>query len=86
MNNLPFPLLALAQHLFAPPPALDFPHFCPSCRNTLPLFVADELAGELVDGLYPEVTYHLDRCQDCLREYTALSILTRAALFDEETP
>lgn len=86
MNEQPAPLRTLARQLLAPPPALDAPHFCASCRDALPIFITDELAGEPVDSLYPETAYHLDLCPDCLQEYLTLSALTLAALFDEDTP
>ena len=78
------PLLTLHQQLFTRPILLDTPAFCAACRDKLPLFVTDELAGENVDTLYPDVAFHLDVCPACLDEYESLARLLTAAFFDEE--
>ena len=60
--------------------------FCPTCQEALPLFVTDELAGKLVDDLYPDIAYHLGNCLVCQLEYEVLSNLMLNALYDKKTP
>lgn len=55
---------------------------CQRCRESLPLFVSDEMAGQAVDDLYPETAVHLDLCPACFQEYEALAGLAYAALYD----
>ncbi|MBI4674681.1 MAG: hypothetical protein HY741_23805 [Chloroflexi bacterium] len=43
-----------------------------ACRAALPEFVDAELAGDAVAKLYPAVKHHLDRCDECGREYAEL--------------
>ncbi len=81
------PRQQLVRQLTAAPPAffaLEPGMFCPACRDALPVFVADELAGEDVDSSYPDLTYHLDICPACLHEYETLIELTATALFGDE--
>lgn len=74
------PWRRLAEQLRAPYPGSS----CRHCREELPLFVNDEVAGRPVDDLYPAVANHLDLCADCLQEYAALSRLVWQALFGED--
>ncbi len=74
------PLYTLHHQLIPAPTPLDAPTFCPTCRDKLPLFVTDELSGENVDRLYPDITFHLDVCPACLEEYESLSLLLNMAL------
>jgi hypothetical protein len=46
--------------------------------------VSDELAGQPVDELYPNVAYHLALCSQCLQEYAALARLLATAFYAEE--
>jgi hypothetical protein len=78
------PLHTLYRQLFPSPSPLDTPAFCTACREKLPLFVTDELTGEKVDHLYPDVAFHLDVCLACQDEYESLALLLSAALFEEE--
>ncbi len=80
----------LALHLGERPEAalaslacLETGPFCPICQDALPLFVTDELAGQPVDRLYPDIACHLDICTACLHEYQTLAEWTIAALFGE---
>ena len=63
----------------------QFSHFYRHCRESLYLFVSDELAGQNVDVLYPQIADHLDRCTSCLQEYEELANLTATALYGEDT-
>jgi len=85
MHNLSLPLFNLRQHVFDRQTRLDMPEFCPRCQDMLALFVTDELAGEIVDSLYPDVAFHLERCPVCLQEYEILAHLLYTALINGET-
>ncbi|MCL4266945.1 MAG: hypothetical protein KJ069_27445 [Anaerolineae bacterium] len=65
------------------PPTGQLPaEACQRCRESLPLFVSDEMVGQAVDDLYPETAVHLDLCPTCFQEYEALAGLAYAALYD----
>jgi hypothetical protein len=57
---------------------------CRRCREALPRFVSDELAGRPVDSIDPATAAHLDLCRECLEEYLALAHLLAAALAEED--
>lgn len=84
MVNSQSHLKQLARQLGEDQPARVPAAFCRHCRSEIPLFISDELAGQPVDEIYPEVTYHLDICSQCLHEYVELTRLTAAALFGTE--
>lgn len=84
MSDSHSPLSLLAQQLREPFETGLASPFCQRCRGELYLFVSDELAGQPVDELYPEIAYHLDICALCLKEYEELAHLTAAALFGED--
>ncbi|MBU1662373.1 MAG: hypothetical protein KKD28_12980 [Chloroflexi bacterium] len=85
MFNSQSHLRQLVQQLREAQPARVPAAFCRHCQDELPLFISDELAGQPVDEVYPEVAYHLDICSPCLHEYVELAQLTASALFDAET-
>jgi hypothetical protein len=85
MRNAISPLSQLSQQLREPLEAGLASPFCQHCQGELYLFVSDELAGQPVDDLYPEIAYHLDICSLCLKEYEELANLTAAALLGEDT-
>jgi len=84
MSNSHLPLSLLAQQLREPLEAGLASPFCQRCQGELYLFVSDELAGQPVDDLYPEISYHLDICSLCLKEYEELADLTAVALSGED--
>ena len=84
MNSVPSPLVWLSRQLAEPPQAPGALVSCQFCQEEIPLFVSNELAGQPVDELFPEIANHLDTCEQCLLEYEALSRLMIAALFGEE--
>ena len=78
------PVRLLARQLREPEHFHLLAGFCHQCQAQLPLFISDELAGQPVGELYPDIAYHLDLCPVCLPEYEALARLTAAALYSEE--
>ncbi|MBT3391028.1 MAG: hypothetical protein HN929_10325 [Chloroflexi bacterium] len=60
--------------------------FCQQCQDELYIFVSDELAGQDVDMVYPEIAHHLNLCEWCLQEYVELADLTTNALYSEVSP
>jgi len=80
----PTPLQKLVNQLYLPPLHQLPEAFCLRCKEQLPLFVGDELAGKSVDTLYPETAVHLDVCPICLHEYEELVRLTTVAFYGEE--
>ena len=85
MNSIHPQLKQLIQ-LVREPQTVDQPSLlCRHCQEALYLFISDELAGQEVDALYPEIADHLDRCMFCLQEYEELANLTAIALYGEDT-
>jgi hypothetical protein len=80
------PLMQLATQLRLPPLHQLPVEQCQRCREELPVFVGDEVAGLAVDDLYPETAVHLDICPACFYEYEALTALAWAALYGHERP
>lgn len=74
----------LAVALTLPPLSRLSPEHCRGCQATLPLFITDEMAGLMVDTLYPQTAVHLDICPNCAREYEELVFLTRSAFYDKD--
>lgn len=68
-NKLPPALRRFANVLWNP--AAD-PLAHDECLDALPQFVDDEIAGERVAEMYPDVKHHLDRCDSCAAEYAEL--------------
>lgn len=74
----------LTVALKIPPLSGLSPEHCRRCQAALPLFITDEMAGLMVDVLYPQTAVHLDICPNCAREYEELVFLTRSAFYDKD--
>ena len=85
MNSIHPHLTRFIQLVREPQTGDQSSHFCRRCRESLYLFISDELAGQNVDVLYPQIADHLDRCTYCLQEYEELAKLTATALYGEDT-
>lgn len=84
MNSIPAQLEQLIQLVREAQTGDQLALFCWHCQEALYLFVSDELAGQDVDILYPQIADHLDYCTFCLQEYDELANVTATAILGED--
>ncbi len=84
MSHSSPPRTRLVAQLRLPPAHQLAAEHCQHCQETLPVFISDEMAGLVVDDLYPETADHLDICPTCFHEYEELINMAFAIFYDNE--